>query len=94
MLCAPFTKKRTHNLGSIHLQKVMCWKVWVCGRLVYSTEMAMRCSGVGGREVGLKCCDMHRCYVCWRTGVRCWWSMVQVTASAKTNRFSTGARQS
>ena len=28
MLRAPFTKKRTHNLGPIYLQKMMCWKVW------------------------------------------------------------------
>jgi len=26
MLRAPFTKKRTHNLGPIYLQKLMCWK--------------------------------------------------------------------
>jgi len=58
--------------------------------------LAKNSGGVGGREVGLKLCDMHGCYVCWRTGVRSWsrWSMVQVAASAKTNRVSTGARQS
>jgi len=31
MLRAPFTKERPHNLGPIHLQKMMCWKVWVRG---------------------------------------------------------------
>jgi len=31
ILRAPFTKKRTHNLGPIDFQKMMCWKVWVWG---------------------------------------------------------------
>jgi len=36
MLFAPFTKKRTHNLGPICLPKMICWEVWVCGRREYS----------------------------------------------------------
>jgi len=32
ILSAPCTKKRTHNLGPIYFQKMMCWRVWAEGK--------------------------------------------------------------
>ena len=59
-----------------------------------STEMAMSYSGVGGREVGVKCGCMQGCCVGARSGVRSWRSMVQVAESTKTNRAGAAASQS
>jgi len=59
---------------------------------IAKTEMAMRCRGVVGREVGVKCCGMQGCCVGGRPGVRSCRSMVQVAASTKTNRVSAVAR--
>ena len=57
-------------------------------------EMAMRWSGVGGEELGVKCGCMQVCCLSARPGVRIWRSMVQVAASTKTNRVGAAARQS
>jgi len=65
MLYAPFTKKRTHNLGPIYLQK----------------NDVLELDGVGKWEVGAKCSVMQGCRVGGRLGVRSCWSMVQVVAS-------------
>ena len=56
--------------------------------------MAMRYSGVGGREVGVQCGCMQGCCVGARSGVRSWRSMVQVAESTKTNRAGAAASQS
>jgi len=55
MLCTPFTKKRTHSLGLIYLQKMLCWKVWVCGRWEYRDDYEVQWFGRegGGSEVCL-----------------------------------------
>jgi len=49
MLCAPFMKKRKHNLEPTYLQKMMYWKVWVCGRWedrhVYEVQLCGREGG-------------------------------------------------
>jgi len=55
--------------------------------------MAMRYSGVGGREVGVQCGCMQGCCVGARSGVRSWQSMVQVAESTKTNRVGAAASQ-
>jgi len=57
-------------------------------------EMAIRCRGVGGEEVGVKCGCMQGCYECARPGMQSWWRMMQVAVSTKTNRFGAAARQS
>jgi len=54
-------------------------------------EMAMRCRGVGGEEVGVKCDCMQGCCECARMGMRSWWRMMQVAVSTKTNRFGAAA---
>jgi len=54
----------------------------------------MRCRGVGGEEVGVKCCCMQGCCECARLGMQSWWRMIQVAVSTNTNRFGTTARQS
>ena len=61
-------------------------------QLMAKTEMALRCSGVVGKEVALKCSGMQGCCVGGRLGVRSCWSMVQVAASTKTNRVSVAIR--
>ena len=75
MLFAPFTKKRTHNLGPIYLQK----------------NDVLELDDVGGWEVGAKCSVMQGCCVGGRLGVRSCWSMVQVAASTKTNRVGSAS---
>jgi len=47
-------------------------------------EMAMRCRGVVGKEVGVKCCGMQGCCVGGRLGVTSCQSIVQVAASTKS----------
>ena len=54
----------------------------------------MRCRGVGGEEVGVKCGCMQGCCEWARPGMRSWWRMMQVAVSTKTNRFGAAARQS
>jgi len=54
--------------------------------MIAKIEMAIRCRGVSGSEVGMKCCGMQRCCVGGRPGVRSSRSMVQEAASTKTNR--------
>ena len=54
----------------------------------------MRCRGVDGEEVGVKCCCMQGCCECARLGMRSWWRMMQVVVSTNTRRFSSTARQS
>jgi len=61
---------------------------------IAKTEMAMRCRGVGGEEVGMKCGCMQGCYEDARPGVRSWQAMVQVAMSTKTNQVGAAARQS
>jgi len=61
---------------------------------IAKTEMAMRCRGVCGEEVGVKCGCMQGCCEGARPGVRSWRRMVQVEVSTKTNRFGAAARQS
>jgi len=63
-------------------------------QFIAKNEMAMRWSGVGGEEVGVKCGCMQGCCICARPGVRSCWSMVQVAVSTKTNRVGAAARQS
>jgi len=62
--------------------------------LIAKIEMAMRCMGIVGREVGVKCCTTQGCCMDGRPGVSSCWSMVQVAASTKTKRVGTSARQS
>jgi len=54
----------------------------------------MRCNGVGGEEVGVKCGCIQGCCECARPGVKSWRCMVQVVVSMQTNRFGAAARQS
>ena len=64
------------------------------GRLFRAkTEMAMRCRGVGGTELGVKCCGMQQCCAGGRPGVRSCRSMGQAAASRQTNRVGAAARQ-
>ena len=62
-------------------------------QLIAKIEMAMRWSGVGGEEVGVKCGCTQGCCVGARPGVRSWQSMVQAAASTKTNRVGAVAHQ-
>jgi len=64
------------------------------GSFTAKIEMAMRWSGVGGEEVGVKCGCMQGCCVCAKPGVTFWRSMVQVAVGTKTNRVGAAARQS
>jgi len=61
---------------------------------IIKIEMTMRCNGVGGEEVGVKCDCMQGCCEGARPGVRSWQAMVQVAMSTKTNKVSATARQS
>ena len=73
------------------------WDTPRCAPLqaVYSQNTeTMRCRGVGGEEVGVKCDCMQGCCECARTGMRVWWCVMQVAVSTKTNRFGAATRQS
>jgi len=83
MLCAPFSKKRTQNLGSIFVQKNDVLEGVVVG--VWSTEE-------GVSEVLLRARVL--CCAGASPGMRSWRSMVQVAANMKTNRVGAAARQS
>ena len=63
-------------------------------QFIAKIEMATRCNGVGGEEVGVKCGCMQGCCEGARQGVRSWRAMVQVAMSTKTNKVSAAARQS
>jgi len=63
-------------------------------QFIAKIEMAMRWSGVGGEEVGVKCGCMQGCCEGARLGVRSCLCMVQVALSTKTNRVGAAARQS
>ena len=62
------------------------------GRFIAKIEMATRCRGMGGEEVGVKCGCMQCCCEDARPGVSLWQAMVQVAMSTKTNKVA--ARQS
>ena len=59
---------------------------------IATIEMTMRCSGVVGEEVGVKCGGIQGCCAGGRPGVRCYRSRVQVAASTKTKTESPRAR--
>jgi len=61
---------------------------------IAKTEMAVRCSGVGGEKVGVECGCMQGCCVGVGLGVISLRMTVQVAASTKTSRVSAVARQS
>ena len=63
-------------------------------QFIAKIEMATRCNGVGGEEVGVKCGCIQGCCECARPGVKSWRCMVQVVVSTQTNRFGAAARQS
>jgi len=63
-------------------------------QFIAKIEMAMRCRGVGGEEVGVKYGCMQGCCECARPGMRSWWRMMQVAASTKTSRVGAAAHQS
>jgi len=63
-------------------------------QFIAKIEMATRCWGVGGEEVGVKCGCMQGCYEGAKQGVRFWRAMVQITMSMKTNKVGAAARQS
>jgi len=46
------------------------------GSFIAKIEMAMRCIGVGGEEVGVKCGCMQGCCEGARLGVRSWQALV------------------
>jgi len=63
-------------------------------QFIAKIEMATRCRGVGGKEVGVKRgCTQGYCEGA-RQGVRSWQVMVQVAMSTKTNKVVAAARQS
>jgi len=64
------------------------------GNSIAKIEMAMRCNGVGGEEVGVKFGCMQGCCEVARLGARSWQAMVQVAMSTKTNKVGAAARQS
>jgi len=64
------------------------------GTFVAKIEMVMRCNGVGGEEVGVKCGCMQGCCEGARPGVRSWQAMVQVAMSKQTHKVGAAARQS
>ena len=47
-------------------------------QFIAKIEMAMRCKGVGGREVGVKCGCMQGCCEGARPGMRSWRAMLHV----------------
>jgi len=63
-------------------------------QFIAKIEMAMRCRGVGGRELGEKCCGIERCWMGRNSGVRSSRNIVQVVTSMKTNRVGTTTHQS
>jgi hypothetical protein len=67
-----------------------CWT----GSFMAKMEMAMRCNGVGGDQVGVKCGCMQGCCEGARQGMRSWRAMVKVAMSTKTNKVGAAARQS
>jgi hypothetical protein len=81
--------------GSVHCD---VWGYLSCVRgdsqFIAKGEMDMRCRGVGGEEVGVKCGCIQACCECARPGMRSWWRMMQVAVSTKTNRFGAAACQS
>jgi hypothetical protein len=80
--------------GSVHCD---VWGYLSCVRgdsqFIAKGEMDMRCRGVGGEEVGVKCGCIQGCCECARPGMLSWWRMMQVAVSTKTNRFGAAARQ-
>jgi len=63
-------------------------------QFVAKTEMATRCRGVGGEEVGVKFGCMQGCCEAARQVVRSWRPMVQVAMRTKINKLGAAARQS
>ena len=69
----------------------MCVSV---GIFIAKIEMTTRCRGVGGEEVGVKCCCMQGCCEDARPGVIFWQAMVQVELTSKTNKVRAVSHQS
>jgi len=84
----------TKACGGVEGRAVLsdCWDKPRCApgtdSFIAKIEMPMRCRGVGGEEVGVKCGCMQWCCEGARPGVRFWKATVQVAMSTKTNKVT------
>jgi len=69
----------THGGRSCSWALYRCWPSCARGdsQFIAKTEMATRCRGVGGEEVGVTCGCMQGCCEGARSGVRSWQAMVR-----------------